>query len=101
MTIALILLDIQEMIGCDSSLTNCLSYLGDRYICDGSVQESSTGSGDASYICNCAAQIQDAPSSAGGFTFPGTAPGTGGCGLPRLAPARSIAANTSSISSTA
>lgn len=77
-----------EMIGCDASQENCLSYLGDYYRCDGSVQTGGAQGGPAdAYICSCVSQVVDAPQRGGGFSFPGAVPRSGGCGLPLVAPA--------------
>lgn len=91
----------QEMIGCDSSLQNCVSYLGDYYQCDSQVHNGGTQGGpEDAYICNCVSQIIDAPMSGGGYTFQGSVPRSGGCGLPMLAPAAASSSSLSTSSST-
>ena len=76
------------MIGCDASQENCLSYLGDYYRCDGSVQTGGAQGGPLdAYVCSCVSQVVDAPQRGGSFSFPGAVPRSGGCGLPLVAPA--------------
>lgn len=85
-----------QMLGCDSSLNSCVSYIGDTYTCDGSLQ---TRTGDTSYICNCAARLQSAPASDGSYTFAsGQVPESDGCGLPAFAAA--VSSDSSTVPST-
>lgn len=85
------------MLGCDSSLTNCVSYIGDSYVCNNTLQSNNRGS----YVCNCAAQVSNAPNSDGTFTFSGgNVPASAGCGLPAVAASVASSSSSSSDSST-
>ena len=83
------------MLGCDPSLTNCASYQGNLYVCDGSLQQS-----NPSYVCNCRTQISNAPTSSGDFSFAGVVPTAGGCGLPVNDAAVSNSTSTTTIVAT-